>query len=69
MIVCSCNCISSRDIEGAVDARLREDPLQVLTPGVVYRLIGKRPNCGACLSHASRLIQQRVTSIRHARAE
>ncbi len=49
MIVCSCTMITSQDIAEAVSALRTEDPLVVLTPGVIYRRLGKRPSCGNCL--------------------
>lgn len=60
MIVCSCNCISSREIELAVDDVISGDPMRVVTPGQVYRSLGKRPRCGVCLTHAASLINARV---------
>jgi bacterioferritin-associated ferredoxin len=49
MIVCSCNMITSQDVAEAVSALRTEDPLVVLTPGLIYRQLGKRPSCGSCL--------------------
>ena len=49
MIVCSCSEITSRDIEEAVAALRTGDPFVVLTPGLIYRQLGKRPSCGSCM--------------------
>ncbi|HUF57686.1 MAG TPA: (2Fe-2S)-binding protein [Thermohalobaculum sp.] len=49
MIVCSCARISSGDIRRAVDWMRAADADAVLTPGKVYRALGKRPACGGCL--------------------
>ena len=32
------------------------DPLVVLTPGLIYRHLGKRPSCGSCLPLISKLM-------------
>jgi len=50
MIVCSCTVISSSDIHRAIAWMRAADPEVVITPGRVYRALGKRPNCGGCLS-------------------
>jgi bacterioferritin-associated ferredoxin len=52
MIVCSCNIISRRAIEEAIEAILAEDPHAVLTPGLIYHRLGKRGKCGGCFPHA-----------------
>ncbi len=49
MIVCSCSMITSDDIAEAVTSIRTADPLVVLTPGLIYRHLGKRPSCGGCL--------------------
>jgi bacterioferritin-associated ferredoxin len=56
MIVCSCNVVSSREIEAAVEELVASDPDVVLTPGMIYRAIGVRPKCGTCLSHVVELM-------------
>lgn len=50
MIVCSCTEITSKDIEEAVAALRTSDPFVVLTPGLIYRQLGKRPSCGSCMA-------------------
>jgi bacterioferritin-associated ferredoxin len=49
MIVCSCTLITSNDIAEAVASLRSHDPFVVLTPGLIYRHLGKRPSCGNCL--------------------
>ncbi len=56
MIVCSCNLITSQDVADAVSALRTEDPLVVLTPGLIYRQLGKRPSCGSCLPLIAKLM-------------
>lgn len=56
MIVCSCNVVSHEEIESAVEELVAGDAEVVLTPGMIYRAIGVRPKCGACLQHVVRLM-------------
>ena len=49
MIICSCSMISAEDVHQAVAALRTKDPYVVLTPGLIYRTLGKRPQCGSCL--------------------
>ena len=56
MIVCSCSMITSKDVAEAVTALRTADPLVVLTPGLIYRHLGKRPSCGSCLPLISKLM-------------
>lgn len=58
MIVCSCNVITMAEIRRAI-AKLHADPEpKVVTPGVVYRTLGYRPQCGCCLSIVARAIDE-----------
>lgn len=50
MIVCSCNAITDRDIQAAIDWMRAADPETIITPGKVYRALGKTPDCGGCMS-------------------
>ena len=50
MIVCHCAAISSQQIRAAVDWMRAADPDTLITPGKVYRALGKRADCGDCLS-------------------
>lgn len=49
MIVCHCTQISDHDIRAAIDWMRAADPDTVVTPGKVYRALGKRADCGGCL--------------------
>lgn len=49
MIVCHCHGISDRDIRAAVDWMRASDVDTVITPGKIYRALGKRVDCGGCL--------------------
>ncbi len=50
MIVCSCAVISSEDIRRAIAWMRAADPDTIITPGKVYRALGKRPECGGCIT-------------------
>lgn len=50
MIVCQCSNISDHDIRAAVDWMRAADSDTVITPGRVYHALGKRPDCGGCMS-------------------
>lgn len=56
MIVCSCNVVTSRQIKAAVEELVAADPDVVLTPGIVYRALGVRPQCGTCLPQVVEMI-------------
>jgi bacterioferritin-associated ferredoxin len=49
VIVCHCKSISDHDIRTAVDWMRAADPQTLITPGKVYRALGKRADCGGCL--------------------
>ena len=49
MIICSCAVISDTDIRRAVEWMRAADPYAVVTPGKVYRALGKSPECGGCI--------------------
>ncbi|MCT4682681.1 MAG: (2Fe-2S)-binding protein [Roseicyclus sp.] len=49
MIVCHCTGISDADIRGAIDWMRAADPDTIITPGKVYRALGKKADCGGCL--------------------
>lgn len=48
--------ITSKDIAEAVSALRTADPFVVLTPGLIYRHLGKRPSCGSCLPLITKLM-------------
>ena len=50
MIVCHCSNISDNDIHAAIDWMRASDPDTIITPGKVYRALGKKADCGDCLS-------------------
>ncbi|SEO15407.1 BFD-like [2Fe-2S] binding domain-containing protein [Salinihabitans flavidus] len=49
MLVCHCMSISDRDIRAAIDWMRAADPDTIITPGKVYRALGKKADCGGCL--------------------
>jgi bacterioferritin-associated ferredoxin len=49
MIICHCMSISDNEIRAAVDWMRASDPDTLITPGKVYRALGKRAECGGCL--------------------
>ena len=49
MIVCHCMSITDRDIHAAIDWMRAADPDTLITPGKVYRALGKAADCGGCL--------------------
>lgn len=50
MIVCHCNGISDQDIHSAIEWMRASDPDTIITPGKIYRTLGKKADCGGCLS-------------------
>jgi len=56
MSVCSCSQISAKEVAEAVSALRTKDPFVVLTPGLIYRQLGKRPSCGSCLPLITQLM-------------
>ncbi len=50
MIVCHCTGISDTDIRKAVAWMRASDAETIITPGKVYRTLGKKADCGGCLS-------------------
>ncbi|QPM90204.1 (2Fe-2S)-binding protein [Pseudooceanicola algae] len=49
MMICHCMSISDRDIRSAVDWMRASDPDTIITPGKIYRALGKKTECGGCL--------------------
>ncbi|TQS71728.1 (2Fe-2S)-binding protein [Rhodobacteraceae bacterium] len=49
MIVCSCQNISDKDIHAAIDWMRQSDMRTIITPGKIYRALGKRADCGGCM--------------------
>ncbi|WP_145397224.1 (2Fe-2S)-binding protein [Paracoccus sulfuroxidans] len=49
MIVCHCLQITDHDIRAAIDWMRASDAETIITPGKVYRALGKRADCGGCM--------------------
>lgn len=49
MIVCHCAQVSDRDIRQAIAWMRASDPYTLITPGKVYRALGKSVDCGGCI--------------------
>ena len=49
MIVCHCQKISDHDINAAIDWMRAADDKALITPGKVYRALGKAADCGGCM--------------------
>lgn len=49
MIICHCTGISDTDINAAIDWMRAADPDTIITPGKVYRALGRKADCGGCL--------------------
>ncbi|MES2916704.1 MAG: (2Fe-2S)-binding protein [Pseudomonadota bacterium] len=49
MIICHCQAISDHDIRAAVTWMRAADPQTLITPGKVYRALGKKVECGGCM--------------------
>ena len=49
MIVCHCTQISDHDINAAINWMRDADPETIITPGKIYRALGKVADCGGCM--------------------
>lgn len=49
MIVCQCNFISDRQVMDTAIDLLKQDPWRPITPGLVYKELGKRHECCGCV--------------------
>ncbi|SNX70985.1 BFD-like [2Fe-2S] binding protein [Cereibacter ovatus] len=49
MIVCHCMSITDKDIRAAIDWMRASDAETIVTPGKIYRALGKRADCGGCM--------------------
>jgi len=49
MIVCSCTGVTDRDIRQAIAWMRAADPYTLITPGKIYRALGKSVDCGGCV--------------------
>ena len=50
MIVCHCACIRDSDIRAAIEWMRAADRDTIITPGKIYRALGKKAECGSCLT-------------------
>ncbi len=49
MIICHCQNITDHDVHNAIDWMRASDDKTVITPGKVYRALGKAADCGGCM--------------------
>ena len=49
MIICHCKSITEKDLHAAIDWMRASDPDTIITPGKIYRALGKSAECGSCL--------------------
>ena len=49
MIVCSCCRVTDTDIRDAIAWMRASDPYTLITPGKIYRALGKSADCGGCI--------------------
>jgi bacterioferritin-associated ferredoxin len=49
MIICHCQNITDSDIHAAIDWMRRSDTDTLITPGKIYRALGKAADCGGCM--------------------
>jgi bacterioferritin-associated ferredoxin len=49
MIICSCSGVTDRNISETIAWMRASDPHALITPGKIYRALGKAPRCGGCL--------------------
>ncbi len=49
MIICHCQNITDRDIDAAIDWMRAADDKTLITPGKIYRALGKAADCGGCM--------------------
>ncbi|MCC5975514.1 MAG: (2Fe-2S)-binding protein [Rubellimicrobium sp.] len=50
MIVCHCQNIADHDIHAAIDWMRASDGETIITPGKIYRALGKTADCGGCMT-------------------
>ncbi|WP_121062146.1 (2Fe-2S)-binding protein [Chachezhania antarctica] len=50
MIICHCTQVSDRDIMSAIDWMRASDPDTIITVGKIYHALGKKADCGGCVS-------------------
>lgn len=67
MLLCHCNVITVREVEGAIKELLDQDPWQLIVPAKVYHLLQKRGRCCGCFPNVVETII-RVTEEYHSRS-
>ncbi len=50
MIVCHCQNIADHEINAAIDWMRAADGDTIITPGKIYRALGKTADCGGCMT-------------------
>jgi len=50
MIICHCTKVSDHDIMSAIDWMRASDPDTIITVGKIYHALGKKADCGGCIS-------------------
>ncbi len=68
MIVCSCNFITSQEIEAVITEFLDLDEWQLITPGKIYHAMKKRGKCCGCFPGVIDIII-RTSQAYHARKQ
>lgn len=49
MIICHCQNITNHDIDAAINWMRAADRAALITPGKIYRALGKSADCGGCM--------------------
>lgn len=49
MMICHCQRITDHDIHAAINWMRAADDKTIITPGKVYRALGKAADCGGCM--------------------
>ena len=49
MIICSCCRVTDSDIRDAIAWMRASDPYALITPGKIFRTLGKAADCGGCI--------------------
>lgn len=49
MMICHCQSITDKDVHAAIDWMRAADVDTIITPGKIYRALGKAADCGSCL--------------------
>jgi bacterioferritin-associated ferredoxin len=64
LIVCSCAVITSDDIHRTIAWMRAASPDTIITPGKLYRALGKSPECGGCIAlFVATMRQDRHTAV------